>query len=60
MPLQCDDQAIALALARQGWLVRQGSAFSVQDGVRGLRITISAIEPAQCERLAQDIRRSLG
>ncbi|EKZ97881.1 MULTISPECIES: MocR-like B6 salvage transcription factor PtsJ [Cupriavidus] len=60
VPLQCDDQAIALALARQGWLVRQGSVFSVQDGVRGLRITISAIEPAQCERLAQDIRRSLG
>lgn len=59
VPLQTDDQAIALALARQGWLVRHGETFSVQEPVRGLRITISDIEPAQCDRLAQDIKRSL-
>ena len=52
--------AIALALARQGWLVRHGDAFSVQDAVKGLRITISNIEPAQCTRLAQDLKHSLG
>ncbi|MNV54575.1 hypothetical protein D3C71_1467730 [compost metagenome] len=60
VPLHTDDQAIALALARQGWLVRHGEAFSVQDPVRGLRITISNIEPAQCARLAQDLKHSLG
>lgn len=60
VPLRTDDQAIALALARQGWLVRHGETFAVQDAVQGLRITISSIEPAQCERLAQDIKRSLG
>lgn len=60
VPLQTDDQAIALALARQGWLVRHGDAFSVQDAVKGLRITISGIEPAQCARLAQDLKHSLG
>jgi DNA-binding transcriptional MocR family regulator len=60
VPLQTDDQAISLALARQGWLVRHGDAFSVQEAVPGLRITISRIEPAQCARLAQDLRHSLG
>ena len=60
VPVQGDDQAAALALARQGWLVRHGETFSVQEPVRGLRITISGIEPAQCRALAQDIRRYLG
>lgn len=60
IPLETDDQAIALDLARQGWLVRQGRSFSVDEAVQGLRITISNISPAQCAQLARDIRRSLG
>lgn len=59
VPLPGDDQAVALSLARHGWLVRHGEAFSVQEPVRGLRLTLSTIEPAQCERLALDLRRSL-
>lgn len=59
VPLDTDDQAVALALAHRGWLVRHGDAFGVQDPVRGLRITISAIEPGQCRKLARDIRESM-
>lgn len=59
VPLDTDDQAVALALAHRGWLVRHGDAFGVQDPVRGLRITISAIEPGQCSKLARDIRESM-
>ncbi len=46
VPLDTDDQAVALALAHRGWLVRHGDAFGVQDPVRGLRITISRSNPA--------------
>lgn len=60
IPLQTDDQTVALALARRGWLIRHGETFSVQEPVRGLRITIADIEPAQCQKLAQDIRDCLG
>ncbi|TGV07257.1 transcriptional regulator PtsJ [Alcaligenaceae bacterium 429] len=60
IPLQVDDQSIALALARRGWLVRHGASLAVDDAVNGLRITISDITPEQCEKLAQDIKRSVG
>jgi len=60
IPLDTDDRAVALALAHRGWLVRHGVAFGVQEPVRGLRITISTIEPEQCRDLARDIRTSLG
>ena len=60
VPLNGDDQAVALALAHRGWLVRHGEAFGVQEPARGLRITLSAIEPGQCRKLARDIRESLG
>ncbi len=60
IPLAVDDRDVALALARQGWLVRHGEGFSVDQEVKGVRITISTIEPEQCRRLALAIRRSLG
>lgn len=60
VPLDTDGQAVALALAHRGWLVRHGDAFGVQEPVGGLRITLSSIEPAQCRDLARDIRQSLG
>lgn len=60
VPLQTDDQAVALSLARSGWLVRHGGSLSAQDPVRGLRITISSIEQTQCDQLARDIKRCLG
>ena len=59
IPVEGDDQAVALALAHRGWLVRHGDAFGVQDPVRGLRVTISDINAAQSRELARDIRDSL-
>ncbi|MBV2159578.1 transcriptional regulator PtsJ [Achromobacter denitrificans] len=59
IPVEGDDQAVALALAHRGWLVRHGDAFGVQDPVRGLRVTISDINVAQSRELARDIRDSL-
>ncbi|MDR2154049.1 MAG: transcriptional regulator PtsJ [Burkholderiaceae bacterium] len=59
LPLQENDVTAALALARQGWLVRHGEIFSVQEPVRGLRITTSSIEPESCRQLALHIRSSL-
>jgi len=60
IPLQDDEQAVVLELARRGWLVRHGEAFSVQQPVRGLRITLSTLEAAQSESFAQALRSSLG
>lgn len=60
IPLNTDDQAIALALAHRGWLVRHGSSLAVDETLNGLRITISDITPQQCEQLAQDIKRCVG
>lgn len=59
VPVKGDDRAIASALARQGWLVRPGSAFCVQEPNGGLRVTISSIEPSQCAVFAQLVRRCL-
>lgn len=60
IPLRTDDVAVALALARHGWLVRHGEIFSVQELVRGLRITTSSLEPEVCQLLALHIKNSLG
>lgn len=59
VPLEVDDQRVALDLARRGWLIRHGEIFSVAGAVKGLRITISSIEEDQCQQLAKDIRRSI-
>jgi len=59
IPLQAGDDVVAQSLARQGWLVRHGDGFAVQGEARGLRITISTIDAAQCEQLARDIALQL-
>ncbi|MCJ9714045.1 transcriptional regulator PtsJ, partial [Bordetella hinzii] len=53
------DRALAEALARRGWAVREGQAFGVQAPVSGLRLTISTLDAAQCRRLARDVRAGL-
>ena len=58
IPLPADDQAVALAMARRGWLLRHGEAFCVQDPVPGLRVTLSDIEPEQCAQLARTCARA--
>ncbi|MFU1926320.1 transcriptional regulator PtsJ [Bordetella hinzii] len=58
LPME-DDRALAEALARRGWAVREGQAFGVQAPVSGLRLTISTLDAAQCRRLARDVRAGL-
>ncbi|WP_044529154.1 MocR-like B6 salvage transcription factor PtsJ [Herbaspirillum sp. B65] len=60
LPLSTDDQAVALAMARQGWLVRPGSVFAVQQAVSGLRITVSTLDEDLSQALAADLRQCLG
>ena len=59
VPLRQDSQPVVFALAKHGWLVRNGEAFSVREVIPGLRITISNLEEVDSRRLAQDIRHSL-
>ncbi|TFH88584.1 transcriptional regulator PtsJ [Billgrantia azerbaijanica] len=60
LPLARDSQPLVFALAKRGWLVRGGEAFSVGESVHGLRITVSTLDEPQARRLADDIRHSLG
>ncbi len=60
VPLERDEQALAFALAQRGWLVRHSEAFSLHGTVGGIRITLSHMDAAQCQRLAADLRRCLG
>jgi len=59
VPLRQDSQPVVFALAKHGWLVRNGEAFSVQKVIPGLRITISNLDEVDSWRLAQDIRHNL-
>ncbi|HDS1367965.1 TPA: transcriptional regulator PtsJ [Stenotrophomonas maltophilia] len=52
LPLSESSQAIVLALARHGWLVRGGESFGVQTPVHGLRITVSNINEASAQAFA--------
>ncbi|TJZ74250.1 MocR-like B6 salvage transcription factor PtsJ [Chitiniphilus eburneus] len=60
LPLQRDGQPVAYALARLGWLVRNGEAFGVQTPAQGLRITTATLDEDQAQRLALDLKRCLG
>lgn len=59
LPLQQNSQRIASDLARYGWLVRAGEAFSVRTPTQGLRITVSTLQETQAQRLAHDLRHVL-
>lgn len=47
LPMSEDSQAVALALARKGWIVRSGEAFGVRQPAWGLRVTVSAMDEAR-------------
>jgi DNA-binding transcriptional MocR family regulator len=46
LPLEDNSQAIAFALAKSGWLVREGEVFGVNTPAHGLRITLSTLSTA--------------
>ena len=59
LPLATASQAIAFALAKSGWLVREGEAFGVNAAAHGLRITLATLDDSDITRLAADIQRAL-
>lgn len=59
VPLEVDSEAIALAMAKLGWLVRTGESFGVQRISRALRITASTLEQGQALRLVNDLHRCM-
>lgn len=60
LPLREDSQTVALALARQGWLVRSGEPFGVRQPARGLRVTISTMDEAGARAFARALRDAVG
>ena len=59
LPLATASQATAFALAKSGWLVREGEAFGVNAAAHGLRITLATLDDSDITRLAADIQRAL-
>lgn len=59
LPLADHSQAIAFALAKSGWLVREGEVFGVNTPAHGLRITLSTLEDSDINQLAADIHQAL-
>ncbi|WP_256078642.1 transcriptional regulator PtsJ [Massilia sp. YIM B04103] len=59
LPLQQNAQALVLALAQHGWLVRGGESFGLQAPAHGLRITISTITEEKAQEFARVLRKLL-
>lgn len=59
LPLADASQTTAFALAKSGWLVREGDPFGVSAPAQGLRITLSALNDNDITRLASDIQQAL-
>ena len=56
IPLHHNECEVMQKLAARGWLVRQGSTFSIGQLRAGLRLTLSDLDAAHCERFAQDLQ----
>lgn len=59
LPLSAPSQSTAFALAKAGWLVREGEAFGINAPAHGLRITLSTLNDNDINRLAADIHHAL-
>lgn len=57
--LEDNSRAIAFALAKSGWLVREGEVFGVNTPAHGLRITLSTLSDSDIDKLATDIHQAL-
>ncbi len=53
-----DENAIVQSLLEDGWAVRPGAAYRVRSAP-GIRVTISALKPADARRFAADFGRAL-
>ena len=59
LPAGSDAEAVASALARQGWCVRTGEPFAITPPAAALRVTISTLEPVDAARFAAHLRGTL-
>lgn len=59
LPLETHSQPLAFALAKSGWLVREGEVFGLNTPSHGLRITLSTLEDSDMTKLAADIHQAL-
>lgn len=59
LPLEKHSQPLAFALAKSGWLVREGEVFGLNTPSHGLRITLSTLEDSDMTKLAADIHQAL-
>ena len=59
IPLAGDSQAVVLALAQRGWLVRSGDSFGVTSGAAGIRVSIATMEADQAGRFSADLAACL-
>ncbi|QLS05256.1 transcriptional regulator PtsJ [Citrobacter freundii] len=59
LPLQTHSQSLAFALAKAGWLVREGEVFGINAPSHGLRITLSTLDDHDITKLAADIHQAL-
>lgn len=55
VPINEDVEPIILHLAQRGWVVRSGTGFTVQEPVRGIRVTVSMMDADQAVRFAEDL-----
>jgi DNA-binding transcriptional MocR family regulator len=53
-----DENALVQSLLEDGWAVRPGAAYRVRSAP-GIRVTISALKPADARRFAADFARAL-
>jgi DNA-binding transcriptional MocR family regulator len=53
-----DETSIVQSLLEDGWAVRPGAAYRVRSAP-GIRVTISALKPADARRFASDFARAL-
>ncbi|MBA7966535.1 MocR-like B6 salvage transcription factor PtsJ [Citrobacter sp. RHBSTW-00671] len=58
LPLAHHSQSLAFALAKSGWLVREGEVFGVNTPSHGLRITLSTLNDSDIHKLAADIHQA--
>ncbi|MBJ4954944.1 transcriptional regulator PtsJ [Salmonella enterica subsp. enterica serovar Goldcoast] len=58
LPLTHHSQSLAFALAKSGWLVREGEVFGVNTPSHGLRITLSTLNDSDIHKLAADIHQA--
>lgn len=59
VPLARESSAIVMALAKYGWLVREGEIFSLEQASHGLRITISDLQEEEAMAFSKQLARLL-